>query len=461
MDALFVASFLFRLVALAWAVILWLRSRRRRLLALVGLLSLLVLEGAFPLLGDTQLGDTRLAIPSLVIGLATMATIFLLGDLLEEGSRGQAMADNLRAVEEKFVKTFHSSADAVTLSTLADGRFVEVNAGFTEITGYDAAETLNRTSAELELWVDPKHRERLTQTLEEHGRVTAMDTTFRHKDGRLIHCQVSADVIDLEGEPHLLFVVRDLTWQKGVQDKHAQFVAELETQGAQMERFTYSLAHELRSPLVTIRGFLGLLAKDVESGDRARIHRDLERIQAATEVMQESLDQLLDLASIGRSSETLDDVELCALAAEARERIEGLLERHGATITIDGPLQRVRGDRHRLVEIYGQLFDNALKFSVDGVDPVIHVGRRFDGDQAVLFVRDNGIGIERRFHRKVFDLFERLDPHSDGVGIGLALVKRVVEVHGGRVWIESLGPDMGTTVCFTLPPSESFEALRD
>jgi signal transduction histidine kinase len=111
----------------------------------------------------------------------------------------------------------------------------------------------------------------------------------------------------------------------------------------------------------------------------------------------------------------------------------------------------VRGDRARLLEVLQNLVDNAAKFMGDQERPRIEIGVRQEAGESVIFVRDNGQGIEERFKERVFGLFEKLDPASEGSGVGLALVKRIVEFHGGRVWLESDGAGQGTTVCLTLP----------
>jgi signal transduction histidine kinase len=112
------------------------------------------------------------------------------------------------------------------------------------------------------------------------------------------------------------------------------------------------------------------------------------------------------------------------------------------------------GDRPRLLEVFQNLLDNAVKFMGSQAQPCIDIGMRQEGEAIVYYVHDNGMGIDPRYHDKIFGLFERLDTSSDGTGIGLPLVKRIIEVHGGRLWVESAGQGHGSTFCFTLPSQE-------
>jgi len=142
-----------------------------------------------------------------------------------------------------------------------------------------------------------------------------------------------------------------------------------------------------------------------------------------------------------------------AIAREAVELVHGRLAARGVQVDVAEGLPTVYGDRMRLVEVVQNLVDNACKFMGDQPEPRIEIGQRgADADgKPILFVRDNGIGIEPQYHDKVFGLFDKLDAQTEGTGVGLALVKRVVEVHGGRIWVESEGLGHGSTFCFTLP----------
>src|SRR5262249_43241418 len=146
-----------------------------------------------------------------------------------------------------------------------------------------------------------------------------------------------------------------------------------------------------------------------------------------------------------------EDVPLADLAREVIGLLAGPIAHCGVTVTIADNLPVVRGDRVRLLEVMQNLVDNAIKFLGAQSEPQIEIGVRRGDDSQVCFVRDNGVGVAPPYHDKIFGLFEQLDPRAGGTGIGLALVKRIIEVHGGKVWVESGGPGRGATFCFTLP----------
>jgi signal transduction histidine kinase len=226
--------------------------------------------------------------------------------------------------------------------------------------------------------------------------------------------------------------------------------ADLAAKNAELERFTYTVSHDLKGPLVTIRGFAGLAGTDLAAGDAARVRQDLGRIVAAADKMHRILEDLLELSRVGRVVHPPEDVPLGDLAREAVElvRAQG---RGDVAVEIAPDLPVVRADRRRLLEALQNLVENAAKFTAGEREPRIAIGSRQDGEETVFFVEDNGRGIEPRFLEKVFDLFEKLDPAVEGTGVGLALVRRIVEAHGGRTWAESGGPGHGATFCFTLP----------
>jgi signal transduction histidine kinase len=226
-------------------------------------------------------------------------------------------------------------------------------------------------------------------------------------------------------------------------------VGELETRNADLEWFTYTVSHDLKSPLITLRGFLDYMERDAQAGNLARLREDLARSRDAADKMRRQLEDLLALSRIGRVMNPAEDVPFAEIASEAVALARGRLQMRGIAVELAPGLPVVRGDRARLVEVVQNLLDNAAKFMGEQPQPRVEIGARAGLGEIVLFVRDNGIGIPPRHHQRVFRLFDKLDPGSEGSGVGLALVKRIVEVHGGRIWVESVG-DGGTTFCFTL-----------
>ena len=185
---------------------------------------------------------------------------------------------------------------------------------------------------------------------------------------------------------------------------------------------------------------------------------DAEVIRDATRQMSQLLGDLLEYSRVGRVVNTSAAVPLDELAREASELVAGQLEERGVTLSIETGMPEVWGDALRLREVFQNLVENATKFFGDETEPRLEIGAaRPDDGFVTCFVRDNGVGVEPTYQEQVFELFERLDPSIEGTGVGLALVKRIVELHGGSIRIESEGKGKGTTVLFTLPlpPGES------
>lgn len=235
------------------------------------------------------------------------------------------------------------------------------------------------------------------------------------------------------------------------QEKQA-LIAELEAKNHELEQFAYTVSHDLKSPLITIRGFLNFLEQDIQAGKTERAVDDIERILNATDKMQDLLDNLLELSRIGRITNPPTAVSLDTIINEAIELLNGPLTEREVTINCPSKMPEVFVDTPRLVEVFQNLISNAIKFMGNQVKPSIEIDVKQETEAEVTcFVKDNGVGIDPKFQDQVFDLFERLDHKVEGTGIGLSLVKQIVEVHNGRICVESEGNGQGTTFFITLP----------
>ena len=241
-----------------------------------------------------------------------------------------------------------------------------------------------------------------------------------------------------------------------VQERTAQLermVESLESKNAELERFAYTVSHDLKSPLITIQGFLGILEQSLGELCTGEIKCHLTRITKAADRMFLFLGDLLELSRIGRLVNPPADVSMTELAREAVDAVSGEDIVGKIQFDIEENMPIVHVDAVRMREVWQNLVENAVKFMGDQPNPKIEIGIRRD-DEPVFFVRDNGVGIDPQFQGKIFGLFDRLDPKAEGTGVGLALVKRILEVHGGRIWIESEGEGKGSTFCFTLATPE-------
>jgi len=243
----------------------------------------------------------------------------------------------------------------------------------------------------------------------------------------------------------------DITQRKLAESEREILIEELEAKNAELERFTYTVSHDLKSPLITIRGFLGYLESDARQGNFSRMSADIERIGNATVKMERLLNELLQLSRIGRKTNPAEVILFDHVVHEAMEMAQGRLKARKVAVEIMPDAPPLYGDRVRLIEVMQNLIDNAAKFVSDKPKPRIDIGAHVEGEQTRVYVKDNGIGIEPEYQERVFGLFDKLDNNSEGTGVGLALVKRIIEVHGGKIWIESAGKGKGTTFWFTLP----------
>jgi len=322
------------------------------------------------------------------------------------------------------------------------------------MSGYSKAEALGYSAEELHIWNDPEQRKAVVAVLQAEGQVRDFETVLKRKSGEPINALLSVEVIEVGGQKCMVVITRDVTQRKRIEQERENLIGKLEAKNNELEQFTYTVSHDLKAPLITVKGFLGFMAEDALKGNYERLKVDIQRINAATDKMHDLLTDLLELSRIGRMLNQSEAVAFTDLLKDAIELTDGRLQARGVKIGITPELPVVYGDRQRLLEIVQNLLDNAAKFMGDQTKPEIEIGvQGYENDMPILYVRDNGIGIDHPYHERIFGLFNRLDQKVEGTGIGLALVKRIVELHGGRISVESAA-GQGATFYFTLPQAE-------
>jgi signal transduction histidine kinase len=226
-------------------------------------------------------------------------------------------------------------------------------------------------------------------------------------------------------------------------------IRQLRSKNQELDRFAVRVSHDLKTPLITLAGFLGFLEKDIEKGDSERAKRDFAQINDAAKKMGTFVDELLDLSRIGRITNPPKDVSFDEIMQDALKATDGVLKARQVQVKIDAIFPFVYVDRMRIVQVMQNLIANAVKFMGDQPNPIIRIGFVEIDSEHIFSVSDNGIGIAPEYHESIFELFNKLNPEMEGIGLGLGLVKKIIEVHGGRIWVES-EPGKGSTFKFTL-----------
>jgi len=351
-------------------------------------------------------------------------------------------ADNaIRLSEERHRSILRTSMDGFWMMDTR-GKFLEVNDTICRMLGYTEQELLAARIADIEAAESPEavaaHFRKITANGEDR-----FESRLRHKAGSLIDVEVSVQFRPIE-EGRFVAFLRDISARKKADE-------ELQKKNADMEQFTYKVSHDLRSPLVTMKTFLGYLEEDMASSNGERVTQDLQFIHTAADKMKTLLDELLELSRIDRVDGEPEQISLREVFDEVLGSLAGSIDEHGAEIMFPEYDVTLFGDRRRLCQIWQNLIENAIKYRSTQQTPRIELAVREEHDEIIFCVRDNGIGIEPNYHEKIFGIFEKLDPASPGAGLGLSMLKRIVNKSGGTIWVESAGAGKGSCFCFTLP----------
>lgn len=385
----------------------------------------------------------------------------------------------LRVSEEKFAKAFRSSPDAIIISTLADGRYIDVNDSCLRLTGYTREDLIGHTSFELNNWIDLGDRSKLQQMLQQQGAVRDLEFNFRIKSGEVRTGLLSAEAIDLNDELCLLSIVRDVTERKREEKELERAKEAAEAANQAKSTFLAVMSHELRTPLNALVGMTGLLLNTELRSDQQGF---VQTIRHSSDALLTIINDILDFSKIESGKLKLEqqpftlrtclDNSFSLVVASAAEKSLKL------TYWIDPKTPTaIVGDAARLSQVLVNLLSNAIKYTEvgevtvsvaawkvreeKGLDSCL--GPDSDVYEIQFSVKDTGIGIPQEQRAQLFKPFSQLNYSlsypSGGTGLGLAICKQLVELMGGRIWIDSQGPSQGSTFYFTMT-APSFNASQ-
>ena len=369
------------------------------------------------------------------------ALIVAIRDISERKRAGEKLQES----ELKFRALFESMAEGVALHEViydnngkaVDYRLMDVNPAYEKHTGIGRQQAQWLSANVMYGTVTPPfltEYEHVART----GRPYAFETFFPP-----LKKYFSISVVSPK-QGQFATVFEDITERK-------QKAKELQDKNTELTRFIYTVSHDLKSPLVTVKTFLGYLEQDMAADDSDRIEKDIGYMRSAADKMGYLLDELLEMSRIGRVVNAPVRVMFSEVVDEALSAVAGRISERGVKVMVYNDTIPLYGDRPRLVEIWQNLVENAVKYMGEQALPCIEIGVETREGLTVFFVRDNGMGIDLRYKDKIFGLFEKLDPKSEGTGLGLALVKRIIELYRGNIWLESEGLGHGACFQFTLP----------
>ena len=384
--------------------------------------------------------------------------------VIPDTERGDEIGDIARGLEQlkqdawekrrtqvQFATIFNASPDIVTISERDTGRFLDVNGGFETYLGYKREEAIGRISLELGIWATPEHRAALVSALMREGRLSNFPSQARRKSGEIFDALVSVEQFRLDDKDCMIFVARDITQFKRQEELLRRSLAELERSNRELERFAHVAAHDLQEPCRTLCSFAQLLERSdgPKLSDQGREY--LAFLSNGAIRMRQQIQGLLDYSRVATSPAPFVAVDLDQIVEWVMRERHASISEHQAAIHRT-PLPTIKGDPVQLRQLLGNLIGNGLKFQPPGQRAELSITAERHGEMWLIAIADNGIGIDDAFKDDIFDLFRRLHGPEQypGNGLGLTIAKRIVERHGGKIWIESrLGH--GTTVRFTLP----------
>ncbi len=383
-------------------------------------------------------------LPTAVVGISQDVT-----------ERRQA-AEALKRSEERFFAAFHANPSAIAISTIDEGRYIDVNESWLKLFGYEREECIGRTDIELRIWDSYRNRrEALFKNYKVQGGIRNLEFTGQTRTGKAIYGLLSIEIIELESKPYFLTMVQDLTERKRAEEQTLELALERERLNA-LTDFIDTMSHDFKTPLAIINNSLYLLE---HLTDPMRQRDKLELIKSQTLFLDKMIHDILTISRLNADlPRQREQVNLNAILQSIVERLRPAIEAKSLDVELilDSGIPRVHGSVDDLSRALINLIENAITYTMPEGRIIV---RTYAMDNEVsVEVDDTGIGMTETDLRQVFKRFYRAEnarlSNSKGTGLGLAIVKRIVEIHGGRVDVKStLGE--GSTFVIHLPVVET------
>lgn len=379
--------------------------------------------------------------------------IYVVTDITER----EKMERELRESEEKFSKIFQGSSQLIAVSRSDTNTYIDVNDAYVKTTGYSREELIGHSIFEINMLAYPEEHQEVTQFITKNKDISGKEFTFRMKSGELRSWICSSDTIYINNIPCSVATATDITERKKAAEELRQAnielhrtTAQLQATNKELESFSYSVSHDLRSPLRSINGFSQALLEDYAGKLDAKGQDYLNRIHNASQKMGELIDGLLRLSRLTRSEMHNEKVDLGILAKEIITNLQETDPERNVKFILGNNLV-ANGDPELLRVLLQNLLNNAWKFTAKTPQAEIEFGRQVNDAHKSFFIRDNGAGFDMAFRDKLFGAFQRLHDVAEfpGTGIGLATVQRIVNRYGGTISVEGK-VGQGATFSFSL-----------
>jgi PAS domain S-box-containing protein len=401
--------------------------------------------------------------------LRLIAALLVLGLLvlrhLQTITRLEISLADLKTAEKSLRRSFtvtktiiDSMNDAVSLIDVRDFRIIGVNRVFLKEYGFsDESEVVGKHCYEIthrrqEVCTAPDDVCPLAETVRS-GEHFSADHVHYGRNGEKIFVEVSTSPItDENGKVvQVVHVSRDITGRKQAEEEREHLLADVERSNRELEQFAYVASHDLQEPLRMVASYIGLLEKKYKGQLDEKADKYIFFATDGARRMQKLIDGLLAYSRVSTRGRPFGPVELNTVFEDAIANLNAVAAANKASITKEA-LPVITGDETQMLQLFQNLLSNAIKFRKPEVVPRIHVAVLRKGKEWLFRVSDNGIGIAALHFERVFQIFQRLHSQQEyaGAGIGLAVCKKIVERHGGRIWVES-EPGQGTSFLFTLP----------